>query len=271
MSINTQSYFHYGIEFTRECNKIDIQLSTFEFITLTFAPGSYCPTDLVLEMKLQFEGLGYENFLASFDPESCRIKIETTDTTPFRIGFTSGPNRECKAWEILGIVEDPTALYLPELVATNMIGKKYNPQFYLQGYLGPETNSQLVDATVNTSSSGKCEVLFCRQDRFIQFEIKWISDCPSKCTSYISDPEGVKKATDFLNWAMCRKCIIFVPDCTKPDEYCEIKLDRLGRDRKGTALQLTEMFRNIGCEKKYYETGRIRWRVVNKESTKDNT
>ena len=72
--------------------------------------------------------------------------------------------------------------------------------------------------------------------------------------------------TEFLDWAIQKKCIEFTPDCTKPNEYFEIKLDRTPTSKNGTGYRLRDMFEDIGCEKLYYKTGRLRWRVINKST-----
>lgn len=267
MTIATQSVFHYGLEIDGDNTFFEIQTESGANLTFQIPEGSCCHSDMpmLLNKLLEAGGTGFEELIEFvLDRELCRIIVRSKDGSNFSILSNTGPNAANGAYETLGFSTDQDYTGSNEYMAEKGLGKKYYPQFYLQDFDTCDVNRELRQATVNESSTGKCEVLFCGIDTYFEFEIKYISNCPSSCRSYRTDPMGVEKAVDFLTWALCRKCIEFTPDCNRPENYFEIKIDRIPGSRNATRFKLRDMFEDIGCEKIYYKTGKLRWRVVNK-------
>ena len=263
MALETLSSFKYGYTFGPDNKFLQVEDEN-GIINFTFPEGDLCPSDLSLKVCQLFEATSAaaRDYNLLFDPSNCTVKLQRDSGLPFTILSNTGTLASQGVYEDWGLDTSADLTGQSCYQGMKQIGKNFIPQVYLQDYISCENNRSLRNSTKSVSSTGECcEILHCGYDEIFSFEIKAQTNIEQTCR-FIRNAKGLDELKDFMDWAICGKCIDFAPDCSKPEIRYKIKLERTPNSRDGTGYRLTEMLRTLGCG--YFRTGRLEFRCIEK-------
>jgi len=200
---------------------------------------------------------GTLTYTVTLDRAVRRYTISATGT--FSILGDTGQNVGLGAMKTLGFTTDVSgsASYVSDTVA----GSEYKPQFPLQGYLDFDDNRELIGASVNESASGVVEVISFGERRFMEFNLKYITDKEGCDDSIIrSNATGLQDARDFLEFITNKSNLEFMKDVENRGVFSIVLLESTPESKSGTTFKLKELLaeRLIG----YYETGKLKFRKI---------
>lgn len=120
-------------------------------------------------------------------------------------------------------------------------GDEYYPQFKLQSYV-PSDNFQVsFDATVNKSASGRVEVVQFGVEKFIEMDLKFITNLPMDNNVVKNNPTGLSDAIEFLQYITKKNNFEFVPDVSSPSTFQKVLLESSPGYSNGTGYKLKEL------------------------------
>jgi hypothetical protein len=163
-------------------------------------------------------------------------------------------------WELIGFSgADRTGsnIYTGNLQSTM---KVYRPQFKLQDFISPEHFKKAIDPTTKKTADGKIEVVRFGTERFIQMNMRMITNKPMDGKVIRNNPTGVEDTIEFMDFATTKAEFEFMPDAADPDTFLTVILDKTPEAPDGTGYKLDELYeRNLPD---FFETGRLMMRVV---------
>lgn len=258
MSIfNTKSSFFYDFDISSDEIYIDFNEGGGE-LTATLDVGSYTAEGLATEIKTQMDSAGGLVYTVDFNRSTRKYTISSTSN--FSILCNTGSNVSQGAYSVLGLgAADLSGA--STYTAGSVAGSIYQPQYELQNYIGPDDNQRAVDETVNVSASGKVEVVTFGTQKFIEFNMMYITDVEQPSGGPIeSNTSGHANARTFMQYLKQKKEFEFMPDRDTPDTYYTVILERTPESGNGTAYKLKPMY-GAGLPS-YYETGMMTLRVI---------
>lgn len=252
--LKTKSMFYYGCEIVENDNRLEVVQGSNTYV-VDFQAGKYSPEQLAKHLSARFNSILPSNFEVTFQRET-RTLLLTSDIA-FSIKISSSTFVGSTIFEQLGLGNADSPLQL-QWIAPNAIGKAYRPQFFLVDYIGAERNKSLVNATVNETGSGLVEVVRYGRRGMFEFNIKFITKEPQANDFIDTDFDAVESAIDFMDWAIEKRLVEFMPNRDDVSSYHFIILESTAQSQQGTAYRLEEVAGVDG----YFETGRLVWREV---------
>lgn len=243
MMLKTYSMFYYGIEVTEFNRFLDFQDADGNW-TGKLELGGYTLTQLAREVRRAMNASGTsKRYLVTVDRVTRKIKIKSQDLSNFSLRFGTGPNASLSCASLIGFPASNTAS-LNEHQSSFSIGKVYRPQFYLQNYLAPTMNKTPINASVNTSASGKfVEVIGYNENRVFRFDLRFITNEPQASDSLIrNNPDAIKEALDFLDYVTNANPIEFMPDEMEPLTFYQGILISTATSSEGVGYELEPDF-----------------------------
>lgn len=254
--INTFSVFYYGFDVDGENNLIDFNEGGSE-LTAEVAVGSYTAEEFAVAVKTALDGAGALVYTVTFNRTTRLITIAASGT--FSLLVSSGSHASNSAFGLLGFTganRTGAATYTGNLVSGDM----YEPQFKLQDYVSSEDLQQAVDATVNRTASGRVEVVKFGTEKFMECNIKFITDISQDGGVLKSNASGVTDARRFLRYLVTKGPIEFMPDIDDPTTFQMMILESTAENSTGVGYRLRELYdKNLPG---YFETGRLKFRVL---------
>lgn len=258
--IYTYSQFYYGYQIKSEPYNgyIDIDEGTGP-ITISVPVGSYTLDTLADAVREALLSQGTLNYTVSVNRTTRRFTI-AADAAFDILAFT-GDHAGNGFYELIGF--NPTADFTGQLTYTGTLfsGDAYEPQFKLQSYIGPDDWQESNQASVNVASTGTVvEVVNFGLARFIQFDIKFITNRFGDGIVVKNNHTGIEDARRFLQYITQKNYFEFIPDITNANNYYKVILESTPDYSDGTGYKLKELFdKNLPD---VYETGILKLRVV---------
>jgi hypothetical protein len=254
--IFTESAFYYGVEITEDTRALPFAEGAEDFVAM-LNPGRYTITDLANEAARAMNVEGTLDYQITVDRLRRTLTISGDDE--FTLPITA---IESSAYPVLGFTggtKDGEISYSGELP----VGAAYFPQFRLQSYVDFKDNQKSVESSVNTSASGQVEVIRFGTYKLMECEIKFITDIDQGPANQVirTDLEGVANARRFLEYAVTKGPVEFIPDIANRSEFTKCILESTPESSIGVDFKLKEEWSRslVG----YYTTGLLTFREVN--------
>lgn len=255
--IKTRSMFYYGFQVTAQYTLLAFDEGSGE-LTASLKPGFYSSAQFMIEVKRAMEEVGENDYSVTFDRVTRQVTISSPD--PFDLLTNSGTGSGQGPYETLGFSS------LVDLTGTNTYtsdgpcGKSYRPQLMPQSYVSTDQKQKSVDATVNISTSGKVEVVRFGVSKFMSLELMYITNRLQPVGSVIeSDPSAIENYLSFIQYAVQKAYVEFMPDRDRPDLFQVFILEKTDEDDKGTGYMLTEEYAR-GLDG-YHKSGKLEFRL----------
>jgi hypothetical protein len=256
--INTFSKFNYGIQISTSNNKLDFDVGGGE-LTAELESGDYTLGEFAAAIETAFNAVTAYGFTVTLDRTTGRITIAATGGN-YSLLLATGTNIGVSFAELAGFTQSTDLTGDDTYTGADISGSQYYPQFLLQSYVDPEAYKQSADATVNKAANGRVEVVRFGIERFIEMDIRFITNLPMDNVVIKNNPSGLNDAIDFLSDISQKYRFEFVPDVDDPDNYFKVILESYPGFENGTGFKLKELFgQNLP---NIYETGVMRLRVV---------
>lgn len=260
MSITTTPTFYY-IDSINDTNfRIPFREPNVSVNELTaeLNAGAYSHTELLTEVARALNTAGQQEYTVAFDRTTRQYTISSTDT--FELLALTGASIGTSPFTLLGY-DSVDYTGANSYQAPNAAGTEYTPQFPLQNYIGFEDQLESILPSINESTSGKVEIITFGNRRFMDFNIRFITDRPQSATSYITNnPNAVQDTRDFLTACVSKQNIEFMIDSLDRNSYDTILLETTRSSRTGTGFVLRELY-NLGLSG-FYETQNLKFRKV---------
>lgn len=258
--IYTFSEFYYGYKVNAEPYNgyLDLDEGSGE-ISIEIPVGSYTLDGLVQQLRESLLAQGTLTYDVSVN-RATRIITITADA-PFEILSLTGTHFDSSIYSLIGFKTDSDHASNTTHVGILASGKSYYPQFKLQSYIGPDDWQESNQASVNVGSTGTIvEVVNFGLAKFIQFELKFITNKLTDGSVIKNNRRGVEDTRDFLQDITQKNYFEFMPDANDPDTYYKVLIESTADYQNGTGYKLKELFgKNLPD---VYETGNIKLRVV---------
>jgi hypothetical protein len=258
--IYTFSQFYYGFKINAEPYNgyLDIDEGTGP-IAIQVPTGSYTLDDLAKAIRESLLAQGTLDYVVFADRTNRRITISAN--LPFSILSFTGVHSGTSIYSLIGfntLADSASAL---SHTSIRPAGKCYEPQFKLQSYISPEDFQETNQASVNVASIGTVvEVVNFGLAKFIQMDIKYITNRPSDGRIVKNNKTGLEDARDFLRYITQKNYFEFMPNINDANTYFKILLESSPDYSDGTGYKLKELFdKNLPD---IYETGILKLRIV---------
>lgn len=256
MSITTTPLFYYG--FTIGTGQIYINFNEGAGeLTATLTAGNYSFTDLASHVAEKMNLVGGQTYTVTANRSDRTFTISASSN--FSLLFSSGSNAGLSAAAPLGFAAS-------DLTSTNTYtssssaGAEFTPQFPLQDYVGLDDYQEFAQANINESASGSVEIYSLGTRKFLEFNIGPTTNNTMRKSGglFVNDSTAVSKLRTFMEYAITKGEIEFIPDSTDKNTFNTIILERTPTSSTGTGFKLRELYSRglVG----YFETGLLRFR-----------
>lgn len=255
MSLTTFSGFIYGHDISEDNQFIDFNEDGSTEIGAQIRIGSYTLADFVDAVSNAMNDAGDNTYTVTVDRSSGLITITGSDL--FNIMVSSGSHFAISAFSLMGFSSNRSGSNV--YTADFKSGFLYEPQFKLQKYVDFEDIIESVDSSVNTSASGVVEVVSFGQSQFMECNINYVTNIVGQGVIK-NNSNGVSDLRAFMNYAIQKKPMEFIPDLSGPTVYISCILEKTQKSSKGVGFQLYELYaRGLA---NYFETGTLTFRKV---------
>lgn len=256
MSLKTHSKFYYGFEVTDLALYLDFDEGGAE-LTAELEVYSYTLEGIAAEFSRAMNAVGGQEYTVTVDRATRKLTIAAPGAFSLRIA--SGSHIGATAFGLGGFTGADVG---PDTsFEGGAAGSVYSTQFILQSYVSSEHSRGAVYGTVNKSADGKVEVVKFGDERFMECEIKYVTDIDSGTGGPIrTNANGVLALNDFMQYLTTKGAIEFMADESLPDSFETFFLESTRDDNRGLKYQLREMYgRGLPG---YFETGLLKFRVI---------
>jgi len=259
MSLTTIPAFYYGYEITSDNNNININEGSGELLA-TISNGKYSLTDFVTAVKTALDA-------ASTLPQAYTVSVNRTtrqitiaSAANFDILIDTGSQSGTSPYTLMGFTGSSDLTSTTTYTGDSASGSSYIPQFWLQSYTDKDHFQELIDASVNESANGDIETVSFGTRKFVEFELKFITDKPGDGKVIRNNPSGVADCVSFFQEITKKGNFEFIPDKDSPSTFDKVILESTPSSSKGIGYKLKEMVNQ--SLPGYYETGSIKLRVI---------
>lgn len=255
MSLSTFSIFYYDFDITDDERFISFNEGSGEIIA-ELEVGSYTATDLAIQIADAMNGIGSNTYFCEFKRTTRSFEISSSGPN-FSLLVQTGTSGQ-SAFPVIGFTgADRTGANLYE---GGVAGDFYEPQFVLQDHIAKENYQKLADASINKTANGRIEVVKFGLEKFIQANIRFVTNRPTDGIIIKNNPTGVEDLQRFMQFATQKKPFEFMADIDNRALFDTLILESTTFERNGTGYQLKELYdRGLPL---IYETGILTFRVV---------
>lgn len=257
MSLNAFSCFYYGFEVTADNCYLDFAEGGSE-LTAEVPVGSYTATEFAVAIKTALDDAGANTYQVAFNRTTRKITISASST--FTLKLATGTHIGSNPWALAGFTQGADLTGAITYTGATAAGSMYEPQFKLQEYVSSSDLQQAVDATINKTASGRVEVVRFGTEKFIEMNIKFVTDIVQDGNLIKSNPSGVDDARAFLRFAITKAPFEFMESSSQTSVFETVILESTAESNNGTGYRLREMY-DKGLPG-YYETGKLKLRVL---------
>lgn len=257
--IDTKSVFNFGHIVTANNNEFCFTEGSGELIAVV-PPNGYSLAEFAIALQTAMREAGTFSYTVTVDRSNNENKITIADlsSSGFDILTISGTSGK-SGWVLAGF-SGPDFIGSTSYTGNLKSGLQYYPQFLLQSYVNKSHMQESYDYTLNRSVSGKEELIRFGVDKFIEAEIKFVTDLPMDGIVIESRPNGVALAVQFLEHITQKQRFEFVPNRAQPNVFDKVVLTSLPDFSDGTGFRLRELIdQNL---RDIYDIGLMRMRVL---------
>lgn len=255
MSLTTFSVFYYNFEFDGDSRYFCFDEGGGELIA-EIALGEYTPTDAALAVQEAFNNVGALGYTVSFNRTDRSFTISVASgTVDLLVSSGSAAGQAYSKIGFTGADRTGAATY-----TGSPAGNEYLPQFILQDHISTDNYQKLVSPSVNKSAAGDVEVIRFGTEKFLQCNIKFVTNKVSDGKVIRYNPTGVEDLQSFMQYIMQKKPIEFMPNELSRNTYQKMILESTESDSKGTGYKLKELY-DKGLPY-FFETGPLTFRLV---------
>lgn len=256
MSITTTPLFYYGFDVTVNDIYINFDEGAGE-LTTTVPAKSYSFTDLASAVATALNDVGGQTYTVTANRSDRTFTISAASN--FDLLFSSGSNSGLSIASVIGFTAtDKTSANT--YTSDSSAGSEFVPQFPLQNYVGLNDYQEKAQANINESASGAVEVFSIGTRKFLEFNIGPTTDNQMRKQGglFVNDSGAVSKLRSFMEYAIGKGDIEFMPDQTDKNTFNTIILERTPTSSTGTGFKLRELYGRglVG----FFETGLLRFR-----------
>lgn len=256
MALSTRSKIFYGWDVTENTRYIEFNDGFFDRSAI-ISINSYSPEDLAQEIAGKMSSVSNVVFSCTFDRATRKFNISAG--TNFTLLFSSGAYVEQSIHLLLGFSsadKSGSSSYESDVSS----GKEYTTQFIPQSYKPTNLNKKATDGVVNKTATGVIEVVKYGNERFLEFELLFITNIQQEVGSIIESSEtGVEDYIDFIEYATEKRKIQFMPNYTQVESYQSFILESTEQSPLGLDYELIEMYdRGLA---NYYRSGKLKFRL----------
>lgn len=255
--IYTYSKFNYGLTVDEQSKAISINEGAGELI-VEIDPGSYTLGEFVAAISAAFNSTGLLDYTVSLNRTTGLVTISASAN--FNLLLASGSQIGSSFATLLGFTQSTDLTGLSTYTGAARAGKEYYPQFWLQSYVPSTIFQQSADAVVNKTASGRVEVVRFGIEKYIEMDIKFVTDLPMTGEPIKNNPNGLQSCIDFMTDISQKNRFEFVPDVATPSVFESVILESAPSYSNGTGFKLRELFSQNLPD--IYETGVIKLRVL---------
>jgi len=252
--IKTYSKFYYGLAVDVLTNKMVVKepLKENVDVVISLPLGKYYFSEYLLVIQNALNDSLSNTYEVSIDRTTRKITITTTENFTMQVTSTGS-----SAYPLMGFTTNRSGA--SSYTGDTGSGFEYVPQFYLQDYESFDTNKKYLDGKVNTTASGKQEIISFGLVQDMKCNIKWINDFQHDVASpIITNLTGLENAISFMDYCISKGSVEFIPDKDDVDTYSVVLLLSTSDSRDGVAYSIKE-FNNIVD---YYQTGTLTFRKL---------
>jgi hypothetical protein len=254
--IYTHSAFYYGIEINTSNNKICFNEGGPEIIA-TIPSKRYTLTNFADAIEAAMNAEGTLNYVVTVDRTARTYTISGDSNFSLLVSTGSSVNDAYAIMGFTGLDRTGDDSYLSNLA----VGASYRPQFRLQNYVEFNDNQDQAETTLHKTASGKVELIKFRTDKIMECELMFITDIDQGLGGYItSNSTGVDDARAFLEYAIEKGPIEFIPDISSVATFTNCILESTSESSDGLGFRLKEEYAK-GLPG-YYTTGLLKFREV---------
>ena len=254
--IRTFSKFYYGFQVTQDERFISIDEGGGE-ILVEVAIGDYDSQELAIAIQTALNASGANTYTVAFDRNLRKYTISADASFDILIASSSALGQSI--YTIIGFTgADLTGL--SSYTGDSDAGLEYQPQFLLQDYVPSDIFKRSASSTVNKTAKGTVEVVRFGIEKFIELNIKFITDLPMDGKVVKNNPNGLADAISFFDNITEKVKFEFMPDENDVDTFQTVLLESYPGFTDGTGYKLRELFAQNLPD--YYETGLMRLRVI---------
>jgi hypothetical protein len=257
MALLTRSKFYFGVQIDSDNNILDIDEGSGSF-SVTLAVKAHSPSEIATALASALNSSGSLTYTVTLNRTTRILRITASGT--FSIRRATGPNSASNIYSRLGFAGSGDLTGLMQYDGNSGVGYEFYPQFYLLDYVPLEHNIRSVKASINETGSGAVEVIRFGTKRYLEFSIEFITNQKFISTDiWTSNPSGIEDALNFMDYAIQKSTIEFMPDALDVARYSKVLLESTESDQSGTGFKLIEML-DYGTG--MYRTGRLVFREV---------
>lgn len=256
--ITTFGKFYYGHSVSNSNRYIDFKEGAGPNLVATIDTGEYSLTDFVDKVSTALNSAGALTYTVSVNRTTRVITISATGSFTLLCG--TGTNIGNGAFSLMGFdaVDTSSAATQSGDYAS---GYEWVPQYKPQDSVDFDNNQMHIDGTVKQSTDGTVEAVKFGTKKIMEANYKFITDIHQSATSPIlNDASGVSNARDFLEYAVTKADLEFMPDKDDADVFVKCILESTSEDKDGLSFKLKEQYAQglVG----YYETGLLKFRKI---------
>lgn len=227
-------------------------------LTATLLIGSRSMTDLITEVQRALNDSGQNTYTVTLDRTTRLITIAADDT--FELLISSGSNVGLSPFSLLGFTGGLDLTGASTYEGSTAIGTSYVPQFLPQRFKDFDNSLEGVEASINEAASGVTETVTFGDRRFMEFNLKYITDQPKIKNNIIqNNPNAVQEFRDLIEFLIKKREAEFMKDKDVVGSFDKILLESTKKSNKGVGYELKEMLPNL---KAHFESGTLRFRKV---------
>jgi hypothetical protein len=257
MSLSTNSAFIYGFY-------IDSSNFYFDFsedggtteLTAELTLKDYSPETIADELALQMTEVGALTYTAAFNRTTRKSTISAGAN--FVVLPETGTHSGTSCASLFGFTEDTSAASSCESDTT--AGEIWEPQFFLQDYIPFGYDIKAANATINQSANGEVEVVQWGSISCMSCTVEFITNKTLVDSPILNDGSGVSNALAFMNYAITKKLVQFIPDVATPSTYTNCILESSSGNTNGTGFILEEMIKQKLAG--YFTLNKLKFREV---------
>lgn len=255
--IDTKSVFNFGHIVTTNNNEFCFNEGGPELIAVV-QPDGYSLAEFAIALQVAMRDVGALDYNVTVNRAGNANTITITALSNFTLLVGTGSSSK-SGWSLAGFTGS-NRTGAASYTGNSKSGLQYYPQFLLQSYAGKSHIQESYDYTLSRSVSGKEELIRFGVDKFIEAEIKFVTDLPMDGIVIESRPNGVALAVQFLEYITQKQRFEFVPDRSQPTVFDKVILSSLPGSSDGTGFRLRELLdQNL---RDIYDIGLMRMRVL---------
>lgn len=256
--ILTYGKFYYGHSVTTTNRYLDFKEGAGPDLVATIDAGEYSLTDFCNKVSIALNNAGALTYTVTVNRITRIITISATGA--FTLLCATGTNAGQSIWSLLGFDAVDTGSSATQ-VGDFASGSEWIPQYMPQDSVEFDNNQMHIDGTVKQSTDGTVEAVKFGTKKIMECNYKFITNTLQTSNSPIlSDVSGVENARAFMEYAVTKADLEFIPNKNDPSVFTKCILESTAEDKDGLSFKLKEQYSQglVG----YYETGLLKFRKI---------